>query len=143
MCSKCPFFLPDPQIKAKVRHYLSSSANPFVDIETHNNGDSYHHPPALEDVTRSNGDSMENSVPPQPRYEAFVMTGDRVLKLSKNQQGSILPKQRKVRSNLYILYIPITISIYFSLARQPLHHIGPLILFTNLGEINSLSAESK
>lgn len=44
---------------------------------------------------------MENSVPPQPRFEAFVMTGDRVLKLSKTQQGSILPKQRKVGSGLY------------------------------------------
>lgn len=96
--------MPDPQIKAKVRHYLSSSANPFVDIETHNNGDSYHHPPALEDVTRSNGDFMENSVPPQPKYEAFVMTGDRVLKLSKTQQGSILPKQRKVSPRLCIHY---------------------------------------
>ncbi|XP_046667484.1 PH and SEC7 domain-containing protein isoform X3 [Homalodisca vitripennis] len=92
----------DPLIKAKVRHYLST-ANPFVDSHSQNNGDSYlppsRHPLPLEDVTRSNGDgSRETSPQPQPRFEAFVMTGDRVLKLSKTQQGSILPKQRKVDS---------------------------------------------
>jgi hypothetical protein len=42
------------------------------------------HPPPLEDVTRTNGDSVKE---PQPKFEAFVMTGDRVLKICRNQQG--------------------------------------------------------
>lgn len=71
----------------------------------HNNGDLYlppsQHPPALADVTRSNGSENGggHDEPPHSGYEAFIMTGDRVLKLSKNQQGSILPKQRKVYFN--------------------------------------------
>lgn len=94
----------DPTIKAKVRHFLSSPSSFGGDIEPQNNGGSYpppRHPPTLEDVTRSNGDTTEepSSPQPQPRFEAFMMTGDRLLKLSRNQQSSILPKhQRKIDS---------------------------------------------
>lgn len=45
------------------------------------------HPPPLEDVTRTNGDAaMKGS---QPKFEAFVMTGDRVLKICRTQQGGL------------------------------------------------------
>lgn len=38
-----------------------------------------HHPPPLEMVTRTN--KVET-----PKYEAFMMTGERVIKMSKNTQ---------------------------------------------------------
>ena len=40
------------------------------------------HPLPLEDVTRTNGEKAG-----QPKFEAFVMTGDRVLKICRTQQG--------------------------------------------------------
>lgn len=44
-----------------------------------------HHPPPLEIVTRTNVNKIE-----LPKYEAFVMTGDRVIKMSKNSQVVLL-----------------------------------------------------
>ncbi|XP_075215974.1 exchange factor for Arf 6 isoform X3 [Lycorma delicatula] len=95
----------DPVVKAKVRNYLSSqnqfpSDGDLIPVEkTQNNGGACPpplcHPPSLEDVTRSNGDE---NFKPQPRCEAFLMTGDRLLKLSRTQQSSLLPKQKKVDS---------------------------------------------
>jgi len=41
-----------------------------------------HHPPPLEMLTRTN----INKVEPTPKYEAFMMTGERVIKMSKNTQ---------------------------------------------------------
>lgn len=40
-----------------------------------------HHPPPLEMVTRTNTNKVE-----VPKYEAFMMTGERVIKMSKNTQ---------------------------------------------------------
>lgn len=40
-----------------------------------------HHPPPLEMVTRTNSTKLET-----PKYEAFMMTGERVIKMSKNTQ---------------------------------------------------------
>lgn len=92
-------------IKEKVRHYLkNSSPNQYGGELEQNNGESYppptRHPPSLEDITRTNGDTCKETSPqPQPRSEAFVMTGDRLLKKSGTQQSSILSKnQRKVDS---------------------------------------------
>ncbi|BES87813.1 arf6 guanine nucleotide exchange factor [Nesidiocoris tenuis] len=68
------------------------------------------HPLPLENVTRTNGESggsggsgedTPNGGSQQPKFEAYVMTGDRVLKICRTQQGSVLPKppqQRKVDS---------------------------------------------
>ncbi|KAI5702953.1 hypothetical protein M8J75_006036 [Diaphorina citri] len=53
------------------------------------------HPPPLNTVTRSNGASGGTMVTPPPRCEAFVMTGERVLNLTRTPQVSILPKQKK------------------------------------------------
>ncbi|RZF35346.1 hypothetical protein LSTR_LSTR013403 [Laodelphax striatellus] len=103
----------DPVVKAKVRNYLSSQQqqqeqDETVDCDTlaSSNGGAcpcappqpapLRHPPSLEDVTRSNGDDHYNKT--QPRCEAFLMTGDRVLKLSRTAQSSLLPKQKKVDS---------------------------------------------
>ncbi|KAK9506294.1 hypothetical protein O3M35_008254 [Rhynocoris fuscipes] len=62
------------------------------------------HPPPLEDVTRTNGDAAVNKGS-QPKFEAFVMTGDRVLKICRTQQGSVLPKQQRkvdsLRNNMH------------------------------------------
>lgn len=41
-----------------------------------------HHPPPLEMVTRTN----TNKVEAPPKYEAFMMTGERVIKMSKTSQ---------------------------------------------------------
>lgn len=40
-----------------------------------------HHPPPLEMVTRTITNKVE-----VPKYEAFMMTGERVIKMSKNTQ---------------------------------------------------------
>lgn len=40
-----------------------------------------HHPPPLEMVTRTFTNKLET-----PKYEAFMMTGERVIKMSKNTQ---------------------------------------------------------
>lgn len=40
-----------------------------------------HHPPPLEMVTRMTTNKVE-----APKYEAFMMTGERVIKMSKNSQ---------------------------------------------------------
>lgn len=49
------------------------------------------HPLPLENVTRTNGESGSGEDTPngtqQPKFEAFVMTGDRVLKICRTQQG--------------------------------------------------------
>lgn len=41
-----------------------------------------HHPPPLEMLTRTNMNKVETA----PKYEAFMMTGERVIKVSKNAQ---------------------------------------------------------
>lgn len=41
-----------------------------------------HHPPPLEMLTRTNSNKIEAP----PKYEAFMMTGERVIKMSKNTQ---------------------------------------------------------
>ncbi|CAH0753155.1 unnamed protein product, partial [Bemisia tabaci] len=128
----------DPNIKAKVRSYLSSpeshvdrivdngtpcekkssvnSSQPAkkVDDKFKNHispNDSpvpppSQHPLPVNEVTRSQGivdlenEPIKNSHQ-QPRFEAFMMTGDRVLKLTRNQQVSLLPKHsRKIDSLL-------------------------------------------
>lgn len=40
-----------------------------------------HHPPPLEMVTRTNTNKAK-----APKYEAFMMTGERVIKMSKNTE---------------------------------------------------------
>lgn len=40
-----------------------------------------HHPPPLEMVTRTNTNKVK-----APKYEAFMMTGERVIKMSKNTE---------------------------------------------------------
>uniref|UniRef100_A0A023F2W0 Putative guanine nucleotide exchange factor efa6 n=2 Tax=Triatoma infestans TaxID=30076 RepID=A0A023F2W0_TRIIF len=110
----------DPVVKARVRHYLSLPVQyrgemnlPELISEAGDSGDYSPppiveppppiHPPPLEDVTRTNGDAaMKGS---QPKFEAFVMTGDRVLKICRTQQGSVLPKQQRkvdsLRNNMH------------------------------------------
>lgn len=45
-----------------------------------------HHPPPLEMLTRTNANKVEAT----PKYEAFMMTGERVIKMSKNTQVKFL-----------------------------------------------------
>lgn len=44
------------------------------------------HPPPLEMLTRINANKVEAT----PKYEAFMMTGERVIKMSKNTQVKFL-----------------------------------------------------
>ncbi|KAL1459232.1 hypothetical protein WDU94_011238 [Cyamophila willieti] len=53
------------------------------------------HPPPLNTVTRSNGSALGSTTHTQPKCEAFLMTGERVLNLTRTPQVSILPKQKK------------------------------------------------
>ncbi|KAL1139695.1 hypothetical protein AAG570_006673 [Ranatra chinensis] len=56
------------------------------------------HPPPLEDVTRTNGNPIKEQS--QPKFEAFVMTGDRVLKICRNQQALPLNKHSRKLDSL-------------------------------------------
>lgn len=72
----------DPVIKNKVHNKLAEDKN-FPQV-LFNDIDSpppppQHHPPPLEMVTRTNKADT-------PKYEAFVMTGERVIKMSTNAQ---------------------------------------------------------
>ncbi|VVC25942.1 Sec7 domain, alpha orthogonal bundle,PH domain-like,Sec7 domain,Pleckstrin homology domain,PDZ [Cinara cedri] len=85
----------DPAIKNKVHEKLSEDENSpqvlFHDIDSPPPPPK-HHPPPLEMVTRTNTNKVD-----APKYEAFMMTGERVIKMSKNTQASLLPKRdRKV-----------------------------------------------
>lgn len=56
-----------------------------------------------EDDFKNSGDlrrGQQENKPPQPRFEAFMMTGDLILNLSRQQQtsGFIPPKQKTVDS---------------------------------------------
>lgn len=76
----------DPVIKNKVYNKLAEDENsPQV---LFNDMDSpppppQHHPPPLEMVTRTNKADT-------PKYEAFVMTGERVIKMCTNTQVKLL-----------------------------------------------------
>uniref|UniRef100_A0A146M505 PH and SEC7 domain-containing protein 4 n=1 Tax=Lygus hesperus TaxID=30085 RepID=A0A146M505_LYGHE len=125
----------DPVVKARVRHYLSTPVQFRGDMslsdlisDTLSSGGSTPglepgcgdfsggsepppvlHPLPLESVTRTNGESGSGEDTPngtqQPKFEAFVMTGDRVLKICRTQQGSVLPKQQRkvdsLRNNMH------------------------------------------
>ncbi|XP_029343500.1 PH and SEC7 domain-containing protein 2 isoform X2 [Acyrthosiphon pisum] len=85
----------DPAIKNKVHDKLAEDENSpqllLRDIDSPP-PPPQHHPPPLEMVTRTNTNKVE-----APKYEAFMMTGERVIKMSKNSQVSLLPKRdRKV-----------------------------------------------
>ncbi|XP_015366414.1 PREDICTED: PH and SEC7 domain-containing protein 2 [Diuraphis noxia] len=85
----------DPAIKNKVHDKLAEDGNSpqllLRDIDSPP-PPPQHHPPPLEMVTRTNTNKVE-----APKYEAFMMTGERVIKMSKNSQVSLLPKRdRKV-----------------------------------------------
>lgn len=59
-----------------------------------------------EDDFKNSGDlrrGQQENKPPQPRFEAFMMTGDLILNLSRQQQtsGFIPPKQKTVDSLRY------------------------------------------
>lgn len=78
----------DSAIKNKVHDKLTEDGN-FSQV-LFNDIDSpppppQHHPPPLDLVTRTN----TNKVDP-PKFEAFVMTGSRVIKMSKNTQVILL-----------------------------------------------------
>ncbi|XP_014261905.1 exchange factor for Arf-6 isoform X2 [Cimex lectularius] len=113
----------DPVMKARMRHYLSTPVQcrgeinlPELISDCGSTLDECAggveppppvHPPPLEDVTRTNGDSLSEPKHDhqQPKFEAFVMTGDRVLKICRTQQGSVLPKQQRkvdsLRNNIH------------------------------------------
>lgn len=62
-----------------------------------------------EDDFKNSGDlrrGQQENKPPQPRFEAFMMTGDLILNLSRQQQtsGFIPPKQKAVDSLRYSSY---------------------------------------
>ncbi|XP_050532169.1 PH and SEC7 domain-containing protein-like isoform X2 [Daktulosphaira vitifoliae] len=85
----------DPEIKTKVYSKLIEDRIApqvlFHDMDSPQ-PPPQHHPLPLEIVTRTNVDKIE-----PPKYEAFVMTGDRVIKMSKNSQVSLFPKRdRKI-----------------------------------------------
>ncbi|XP_014277707.1 PH and SEC7 domain-containing protein isoform X1 [Halyomorpha halys] len=99
----------DPVVKARVRRYLSTPLEYRGDMNLpeliSENVDISEPPPPvhplpLEDVARTNGEKSG-----QPKFEAFVMTGDRVLKICRTQQGSVLPKQQRkvdsLRNNMH------------------------------------------
>lgn len=73
----------DPVIKNKVHDKLAQDGN----LHLFHDADSpppppKHHPPPLEMLTRTNIHKVEAT----PKYEAFMMTGERVIKMSKNTQ---------------------------------------------------------
>lgn len=76
----------DPAIKNKVHNKLTEDGNSpqvlFNDMDSPIPPPQYH-PPPLEMVTRTNTTKVD-----APKYEAFMMTGDRVIKMSKNTQVS-------------------------------------------------------
>ncbi|XP_050429349.1 PH and SEC7 domain-containing protein [Adelges cooleyi] len=85
----------DPEIKTKVYSKLTEDGNApqvlFHDMDSPQ-PPPQSHPPPLEMVTRTNTNRVE-----APKYEAFMMTGDRVIKMSRNSQVSLFPKRdRKV-----------------------------------------------
>jgi len=69
-----------------------------------------HHPPPLEMVTRTNTNKVE-----APKYEAFMMTGDRVIKMSKNSQ---------VRYFLFLIYFYYCIVCIIINSRYPYYLRG-------------------
>jgi len=81
-------YFSDPAIKNKVHDKLAEDQNSpqiqFQDIDSPL-PPPQHHPPPLEMVTRTS----TNKVDP-PKYEAFMMTGERVIKMSKNSQVRLL-----------------------------------------------------
>lgn len=74
----------DTAIKNKVHEKLAEDEN-SPQILFHNIDSPppppQHHPPPLEMVTRTNTNKVDT-----PKYEAFMMTGERVIKMSKNTQ---------------------------------------------------------
>jgi hypothetical protein len=74
----------DPAIKNKVHNKLAEDGHSpevlFQDMDSPP-PPPQHHPPPLEMVTRTNTNKVE-----VPKYEAFMMTGERVIKMSKNTQ---------------------------------------------------------
>lgn len=131
--------MPDPLVKAGVLKYLESPGCSIDDLqallerERHksnngrtagekrrnssplsasNNG-SYAKLYEDEDDFKNSGDlrrPQQENKPPQPRFEAFMMTGDLILNLSRQQQtsGFIPPKQKAVDSLRYNLLSRLT-----------------------------------
>ena len=125
--------LSDPQVKDQVAKYLNSAP----DLDSHRNAISRKDLRGVREIIarrqaeiavngtnsaiqpHTNGDTVatEDAEPQQPKFEAFMMTGDKILNLSKVSSGELVNRPRGSR-------LPVRSGRYRSPYTPPATHQG-------------------